>query len=111
MPHPYQGVCQQSKPCTYFADTPPDVRVARFAADWEGVASTRELNELGLNNVAIGVRVRAGHLHRVHRGVYAVGHPGISLNGRFRAAVLACGDTALLSRYAAGAASVGRAHV
>lgn len=33
--------------------------------------------------------MRAKRLHRLHRGVYAVGHPGLSLNGRWMAAVLA----------------------
>jgi hypothetical protein len=33
----------------------------------------------------------------MHRGVYAVGHRGLSLHGRFMAAVLACGDGTVLS--------------
>ena len=33
----------------------------------------------------------------VHRGVYAVGRPELTLEGRFMAAVLACGPTAALS--------------
>src|SRR5436190_20817636 len=102
MPRPNQGVCQQSKPSAYFPDTPPDLRLAMFAAEREGVVSTRELHALGFDNTMIAVRVRQGHLHRIHHGVYAVGHPAISLNGRFMAAVLACGATAALSRYAAG---------
>jgi hypothetical protein len=42
-------------------------------------------------------------LHRVHEGVYAVGHPNLPLEGHFLAAVKACGEGALLSHYAAGA--------
>jgi hypothetical protein len=42
-------------------------------------------------------RVRAGHLHPVHRGVYAVGHPNPPVRGRFLGAVKACGPTAVLS--------------
>ena len=45
--------------------------------------------------------MRAGRLHRVHRGVYAVGHPGLSSEGRWMAAVLACGDGAVLSHRSA----------
>ena len=43
----------------------------------------------------------AGHLHRVHQGVYAVGHAALSPEGRWIAAVLAvgrrsvCGDSVL----------------
>jgi very-short-patch-repair endonuclease len=42
-------------------------------------------------------------MHRIHRGVYAVGHTGLSAEGRWMAAVLACGPGAVLSHRAAGA--------
>jgi very-short-patch-repair endonuclease len=45
----------------------------------------------------------AGRLHCVHRGVYAVGHSGLSQAGRWMAAVLAWGPGAVLSHLAAGA--------
>jgi hypothetical protein len=48
--------------------------------------------------------VRAGRLHRIHRGVYAVGHKRLSREGRLMAAALACGPGAVLSH--ATAASV-----
>jgi hypothetical protein len=38
----------------------------------------------------------------VYRGVYAVGHPGLTQHGRWLAAVKACGPGALLSRHCAG---------
>jgi hypothetical protein len=41
--------------------------------------------------------VKEGHLHRLHRGVYAVGHRNVSLEGRWLAAVLACGPAAALA--------------
>jgi hypothetical protein len=44
---------------------------------------------------------RAGYLHHVHRGVYAVGRPSLSQHGRCLAAVLACGPKALLSHRSA----------
>ena len=48
-------------------------------------------------------RVAAGRLHRVHRGVYAVGHRRLTGRGRSMAAVLAYGSNAVLShRSAAG---------
>jgi hypothetical protein len=43
----------------------------------------------------------AGRLHRVHQGVYAVGHTNLSLYGQCLAAVLACGPGALLSHWSA----------
>ena len=50
---------------------------------------------------AVDVRVRNGRLHRLYRGVYAVGHANPSLEGRFLAAVKACGPGAVLSHYSA----------
>ena len=44
---------------------------------------------------------RAGRLHTLYRGVYAVGHPTISLRGRCLAAVKACGPGAVISHFAA----------
>ena len=42
-------------------------------------------------------------LHRLHRGVYAVGHANVSELGRLMAAVLACGRNAVLSHQSAAA--------
>jgi hypothetical protein len=46
----------------------------------------------------------SGRLHRIHRGVYAVGHPGPSEHGSSMAAVLARGDGAVLSHQSAAVA-------
>lgn len=72
-----------------------------MAAEQHGVLSMPQLERCGLDRQAVMVRVRAGRLHRIHRGVYAVGHEAISLHGRFRAAVLACGPGAVLSHQSA----------
>jgi very-short-patch-repair endonuclease len=67
-----------------------------------GVVSVRQLKgPLGYSESAIGRAVAAGRLHRLHRGVYAVGHTDISWHGRCLAAVLACGPKALLSHRSA----------
>ena len=79
-----------------------DVLVARLAASQHGVASVTQLRSLGLSRNMVADRVRAGRLHRVHRGVYAAGHLKLSDEGRWMAAVLAYeGDCVLSHRSAA----------
>ncbi len=63
--------------------------------DW--VLTTAELRTLGLTHAAIRRRVAAGVLHVVHPGVFAVGRAELAPNGRWSAAVRACGDDAALS--------------
>jgi len=58
---------------------------------------------LGLGDGAIEHVVRLGRLHRLFRGVYAVGHPGIGERGRLQAASLACGKGAVVSHRSAAA--------
>lgn len=79
----------------------PDGAAARIAARQHGVVTRKQLEECGLGSKAITIRVRKGQLNRVHHGVYAVGHRGLSLHGRFMAAVLACGEGAALSHASA----------
>jgi very-short-patch-repair endonuclease len=49
------------------------------------------------------MREELANLHRIHRGVYAVGHRALSSEGRWIAAVLACGPGAVLSHRSAAA--------
>lgn len=65
------------------------------------MVSVRQLTALGFSEGSVEKAVAAGRLHRVHRGVYAVGHTDLSLHGRCLAAVLASGPRALLSHYSA----------
>jgi hypothetical protein len=51
---------------------------------------------MGFSESAIDRRVRAQRLHAVHAGVYAVGHRLLSRDGRWLAAVLACGPRAAI---------------
>lgn len=73
------------------------VRLAAIAAQQHGVVTQRQLRALGFSSSAIGRMAAKGLLHRVHRGVYAVGHAAISVHGRCFAAVAACSTGALLS--------------
>jgi hypothetical protein len=79
----------------------PDRRVARVAAEEWGALTSHELAACGLGPNAIGRRLRAGHLHRLYRGVYAVGHTNLTIEGRYLAAVKACGPGAVLSHLCA----------
>ena len=69
----------------------PDLIVAKVAARQHGVVSVDQLRRSGVSEDAIRARVILGRLHRVHRGVYAVGHAALSSEGRWLAAVLALG--------------------
>ena len=68
-----------------------------------GVAGTDELKTLGLTQDQIDYRVRVGRLHPLFPTVFAVGRPAVTREGRWRAAVLACGPDAVLSHRDAGA--------
>jgi very-short-patch-repair endonuclease len=68
-----------------------------------GVLARRQLLELGFTRRAIAHRVASGRLHPVAAGVYAVGRPQLTRKGRWMAAVLACGDGAVLSHGSAAA--------
>lgn len=80
-----------------------DHAVADLARGQLGIVSRGQLLAIGLDTDAIKRRARAGRLHRLHRGVYAVGHPAITIRGRWMAAVLASGDGAVLSHRSATA--------
>jgi very-short-patch-repair endonuclease len=79
----------------------PDLRIAGLATRQHGVVSIEQLRAAGLSQDSVKRRVRAGRLHRIHRGVYAVGHPAFGNEGRWMAAILACGDRAVLSHRSA----------
>jgi hypothetical protein len=68
-----------------------------------GVVSRSQLLALGFSSDAIGHRLAKGRLHRVHRGVYAVGRPELTQAGIWMAAVLRCGPGAYLSHVPAAA--------
>lgn len=80
-----------------------------LAGRQHGVVARRQLLALGFNAREIEHRVARRRLHPVMRGVYAVGWPTLTPKRRWMAAVLACGEGALLShRSAAALWGVGR---
>jgi predicted transcriptional regulator of viral defense system len=85
------------------ASPPLDVAMAALASRQHGVVTRAQLRTLGLSDDAVDTRAAGGRLHRLHRGVYAVGHPVLGPRRRWLAAVLACGPRAVLSHAAAAA--------
>jgi very-short-patch-repair endonuclease len=77
--------------------------LAEIAAAQHGVVTVRQLHFAGVEKSGISRRVHLGRLHRLHHGVYAVGHAADSWQRRWMAAVLACGDGAALSHRGAAA--------
>jgi hypothetical protein len=71
--------------------------IAGLAAKQYGYITREQLLRLGLGRRAIQHRVSIGQLIPVHAGAYAVGHLPVGPVARAFAAVLACGDGALLS--------------
>jgi very-short-patch-repair endonuclease len=78
-----------------------DRAIGRIAGAQHGLITTRQLLDVGLLPSGISDRVSAGRMQRVHRSVYAVGHAALGNEGRWLAAVLACGADAVLSHVSA----------
>jgi very-short-patch-repair endonuclease len=70
---------------------PSGVVAAKIAERQYGVVSIAQLRRCGVSDDAVEARTTLGQMHRVHRGVYALGHRALSLEGRLMAAVLAIG--------------------
>jgi putative AbiEi antitoxin of type IV toxin-antitoxin system/uncharacterized protein DUF559 len=79
-----------------------DRQIATLAGRQHGVVTRSQLLRIGLSESAISRRARSGRLHRLHRGVYAVGHTVLRVEGRWMAATLATGG--VLSHATAAAA-------
>jgi predicted transcriptional regulator of viral defense system len=74
-----------------------DLVIAWIANRQYGLVSLAQLEDLGMDRRTAAARVRSGRLHRIHRGVFAVGHRRGDLEAELLAAVLACGPDAVLS--------------
>ncbi len=66
-----------------------DAAIAALAGKQHGVVALFQLVAMGLSPRAVRKRVAAGRLHRIHRGVYAVGHAKLLPRARWMAATLA----------------------
>jgi very-short-patch-repair endonuclease len=86
--------------------TPRQLRQARVAEvarrQWGCITST-QLADAGVSTSTMHRWLREGRLHRLHRGVYAVGHRASAPEARWAAALLACGEGAALSHQTAAA--------
>jgi very-short-patch-repair endonuclease len=80
-----------------------DARLAALAGRQYGIVTRAQLLGLGIGETGIRERLRTGRLHRLHRGVYAVGHTVMRSEAYWLAAVLACGAGAVLSHASAAA--------
>ncbi|HET7511012.1 MAG TPA: type IV toxin-antitoxin system AbiEi family antitoxin domain-containing protein [Solirubrobacterales bacterium] len=67
-----------------------------------GVLARWQLLDLGISPETFRSRCEAGLLVPVYHGVFALGHLRLSREGRWMAAVLACGPGAVLSHFSAG---------
>lgn len=77
--------------------------IARIAGRQHGVVTGTQLKAARIGPQGIYRRVQAGRLHRLHRGVFAVGHTDLSFEGRCVAAVLALGNESAVSHRSAAA--------
>src|SRR4051794_37180699 len=82
---------------------PSGSRLWALAKKQHGVVARSQLLSLGFSSDSINHRLAKGRLHRVFRGVYAIGRPELSRHGRWMAAVLNCGSDAVLSYETAAA--------
>lgn len=83
--------------------TPPNAAkaIADVARRQHGVVHAHQLRGCGLSSSTITRWLASGRLYRIHPSVYALGHPMLSCEGTWSAAVLAGGDGAALSHLAA----------
>jgi very-short-patch-repair endonuclease len=95
--------CQRKSQSHLVAGAVIDGLIAALAERQHGVVAVWQLLELGLGRGAIQYRVSIGRLHRIHPGVYAVGHRKLTPQGHRMAAVLAYGPDAVLSHWSAAA--------
>jgi very-short-patch-repair endonuclease len=76
---------------------PVDLRVANVAREQRGLITWHQLLEAGVSSSAASRRIASGRLHRVHPGVFLVGHPVAPPLALELAALLVSGPGSVLS--------------
>lgn len=76
--------------------------IAAVARQQRGLVTCVQLDDLRIPQTTVSRWCRQGRLHRLHHGVYAVGHRALTRDTERLAAVLACGPGAALARRSAG---------
>jgi hypothetical protein len=102
---PHISVAGDRKSSADILDRTPaevDGAAAVLAGRQHGMVARWQLLALGMTDSMIKSRLRRGGLHRLHHGVFALGHRSITQEGRWMAAVLAFGPHAVLSHRSAG---------
>jgi very-short-patch-repair endonuclease/predicted transcriptional regulator of viral defense system len=79
----------------------PDEVLSELATLQHGAVASWQLRGMGMSASMIQHRLARGRLHRLYRGVYAVGHTALSRRGELMAAVLVSGNTAVIGGLAA----------
>ena len=88
----------------FLGQVPVDAALAALASAQHLVFELGQLRDLGLTTSTIYRRVASARLHRVYHGVYSlIPSQLLTRDGRFMAAVLACGPGAVLSHRSAAA--------
>jgi predicted transcriptional regulator of viral defense system len=78
-----------------------DGEIARICHGQHGLITLEQLEAQGLTVQAAHERLLVGRLHRIHQRVYSLTPGAMTQRGIFMAAVLACGDDAVLSHRSA----------
>jgi very-short-patch-repair endonuclease len=78
-----------------------DRALGTIASGQQAMLARDQLLEAGLTPTAVDHWVRRGRLSPRHRGVYSLAHDAVPAHGEERAAVLACGDRALIGYWSA----------
>ena len=85
------------------SDRAVDEAIARIAGRQKRLVRLEQLRSIGLESRSVQARAASGHLHRLHRTVYATHGPPFSIPQKCLAAVYSCGAHALLSGFCAAA--------
>jgi len=83
-------------------DREATLAIRTLAERQHGVVAHHQLLDLEIGRNLVLRRNQAGLLVPLYKGIYALGHQRLTREGRWMAAVLACGPGAVLSHFSAG---------